>query len=612
MLWGVTMSRAHNLFMGMILYLKSMQLKKKLLISFFLIVVLSSAIIGMVSNIVFERSVMNEIGRSIQGELQQTMQNIDYKLSTIEELNFNVITSARLKEIFENPSPSYEQKRRYYMDFIENIYPGIFGGKSRYVHSVYFYGNNGVNLVSNGQNAAMQRTAEEVRQTDIYAGAQEAEGKRVWFPTHIDRFVDSIQGDKIISYACKLLTAGDFRDWGLMVINVNENTLYDSYKSSGKELGGYRFVTDDKGNIISHADKSKLIHPAEPSIVEEITGNESGSFITGLNGEEYSVHYFSSSKTGWKIISAIPMKSLYQNINLIRKTITVVIAAVLVLSIVISLLISSGITRPVKMLLEHMDRVKQGELDVAIDLKSFDEIGMLCASFNEMTQQIKILMENIREDEKMLRKSEFKALQAQINPHFMYNTLDAIYWMTKTGEYNEIAEMSTSLATFFRLGLNKGREITTVGLEVEHAKNYMLIQKLRYKERFEFRIDVDENIKQYECVKLILQPLIENALVHGFNSAKCQGVIEITGRKAEDILILDVSDNGKGFNVQNKQNVLKKPEKETSGYGLYNVNERIKLYFGNEYGLSISQSSSGGAKVEIRIPVHESGGKDNA
>jgi two-component system sensor histidine kinase YesM len=232
-----------------------------------------------------------------------------------------------------------------------------------------------------------------------------------------------------------------------------------------------------------------------------------------------------------------------------------------------------------------------------------------------MVGEIKKLLGRITVEQEQKRKSELNALQMQINPHFLYNTLDSVIWMAESGKQDEVIAMSSALARLFRLSISKGKEIIDVASEIEHVKNYLTIQKIRYKDRLDYRIEVDDSIKTMRIVKIILQPLVENAIYHGIKNASAAGTVVISGYRTEKGMDLAVSDDGAGMDEACLDRVRRKlsegPEdtlstgtrERGSGVGVRNVDERIKLYFGSEYGLEFKSSESNGTTVFIHLPA---------
>ena len=266
--------------------------------------------------------------------------------------------------------------------------------------------------------------------------------------------------------------------------------------------------------------------------------------------------------------------------------------------------ISAKISQPIKRLEKQMKRLESGDFEISVEEKGEDEVRRLSKAFNLMVAKIKMLMDQIITEQEGKRKSELKALQAQINPHFLYNTLDSIIWMNENKNYEGVTVMVAALAKLFRISLSRGHEIICIADELEHARNYLTIQKIRYKDKFEYTIDAEPGLQSERTLKLILQPIIENAIYHGISPLNEKGIIKISVTSEGNNILFQVSDNGYGIKPEILKELLVKESTSyhSGGVGLKNVNERIKLFYGEEYGIEIKSEIDVGTVVNIRIP----------
>ena len=249
-----------------------------------------------------------------------------------------------------------------------------------------------------------------------------------------------------------------------------------------------------------------------------------------------------------------------------------------------------------------MKKVEKGDLNVIVDIKRKDEIGQLGRSFNSMIKKIKKLIEEVYVNQIKRKEAELRALQPQINPHFLYNTLDVIYWTSRLEKAYKTGKIVSSLANLFKLGLNKGSKVTTIGKEIEHLKSYLEIQKVRYDKEPKFSIDIDKSLYELKTIKLILQPLVENSLIHDIPNLGSKGMVSIKVYEKNNDIIFEIIDNGIGMNKKRINEVFQEDIEKKKGYGIKNVHERIKLYFGDQYGLSIDSKIGKGTIVKIKIP----------
>jgi two-component system sensor histidine kinase YesM len=306
---------------------------------------------------------------------------------------------------------------------------------------------------------------------------------------------------------------------------------------------------------------------------------------------------------------AVIKTDIERSINKWIITNIIVFVIVLIFSMITAWMISGSITKPIRELHKTTRVIAAGNLDVRVENKNVDEIAGLSMSFNVMIEKIKELIENSKKEQENLKKSELKALQAQINPHFLYNTLDTIVWMAEANKTEQVIEIVKAFSNFFRITLSKGRDWISVRDEVEHIRSYLIIQKIRYRDILDFEIKVSEEILDYKILKLTLQPIVENALYHGVKNKRSGGTITIKGILDTDKSILfEIGDNGIGIEedkLQKIQRELKNDSAEAiitdSGFGLANVQKRIRLYYGKQYGLSIESEYGSGTIVLIKV-----------
>jgi two-component system sensor histidine kinase YesM len=282
---------------------------------------------------------------------------------------------------------------------------------------------------------------------------------------------------------------------------------------------------------------------------------------------------------------------------------------ILIGALIINRRIMTGITKPIRELCDVAKRAGSGDFEArALEEQQDEELAVLSTRFNQMVEQIGDLVEDIRIEQLNLRATELKLLQAQINPHFLYNTLDAIIWLAESGQKDQVVMMVTALSDFFRTTLSKGKDYITVKEEETHIRSYLQIQHFRYRDILEYEIQIPEELYQYEILKLTLQPLVENALYHGIKNKRGKGRILVTGAQEGDDLIFCVWDNGKGMGSKRLEEVRRlidggENQEETSGFGLFNVAQRIRLNYGVEYGLELSSVYGEWTEAKVRIPA---------
>lgn len=300
----------------------------------------------------------------------------------------------------------------------------------------------------------------------------------------------------------------------------------------------------------------------------------------------------------------------YQNffITMIRFSVLAFIC-ILLLTLFLSYYIPLSITKPIIRLSEVTSQVAKGDLTVRSDVRTGTEVGVLSDSLNTMIDKINELLEQVKTEQTRLRKAEFELLQSQINPHFLYNTLDAIVWLAEAGEQKKVVSMVGSLSDFFRTSLNQGKDIIPIREEILHVTSYLEIQQVRYQDILQYEINVPEELNKYLIPKITIQPLVENALYHGIKNKRGKGMITVKGKREKDFFVLQVIDNGIGIEknrlLQVREEIYNKVLTGKDMYGLYNVNERIRLNFGEQYGISVESEYGEGTIVNVVLPYIE-------
>ena len=403
------------------------------------------------------------------------------------------------------------------------------------------------------------------------------------------------------------ITVGGSTEQAVLLIEMAYQGLEEVLDEVTLGNGGYIYLMDSKGEIIWHP-KYELIASGrvkENNLVA--AGYDDGSREEIFNGTRQTVVTKTVGYTGWKLVGVIKGTGISLNMLKTRLFIVFVILLIIFIVILINSYISFRVTNPIRELEKSVKELEEGNLDADIYMGGSYEVQHLGKSVQDMKFRIKGLMQDIVNEHEEKRKSEFDSLQAQINPHFLYNTLDIIVWQIENEKQSEAVHTVTALARFFRLSLGKGKNIVTVKDEIDHVKNYLMIQHMRFKNKFDYEFDIAEDVLELPSLKLMLQPLVENAIYHGMEFMDGDGLIMVKAWREEDELYLSVADNGLGMTEDKVEMILTGKSSSGngrgSGIGVKNVNERIKLYFGEAYGLTIDSEPDEGTKVTIHLPV---------
>lgn len=403
------------------------------------------------------------------------------------------------------------------------------------------------------------------------------------------------------------ITYGTSTEQGILLIDIRYSSLQQMLEDISLGNQGYLYMIGSGGELIYHP-RMQLIETGQmDENISAAVQYRDGNYREEYHGEERNVSVKSVGYTGWKLLSVTPEKGLSLSNLKMRLFVVFVAASFLLVLILINAFISSRITDPIQELEKSVNAIEAGELDGEVYTGGSYEIQHLGRSIGDMAKRIKMLMQDIVVEHESKRRSEFDTLQSQINPHFLYNTLDIIVWMIENEKKQEAVKVVTALARFFRISLSKGKSIITVRDELEHIRSYLTIQQMRFKNKFIYEIEAGEEVMDLACLKLMLQPLVENAIYHGMEFMDGDGEIHVKVHRQEDDLWIEVCDNGLGMTPEQVESLLSEkppvPSKRGSGIGVKNVNERIRLYFGEGYGLVILSEPDEGTVIRIHLPA---------
>lgn len=394
---------------------------------------------------------------------------------------------------------------------------------------------------------------------------------------------------------------------GVLLVDMNYSSIEQllSKVNKGRE-NEYIYLMDDKGEIIYHPHQqliySGLLEENNLEVAEMGDGNHDNEF----NGDKRRISVKTVSYTGWKLVYVSDLSESQLGSSETRYFLMMIIALVCLMIFLLSNVISAQIAKPLQRLNRSVQEWESGNLNPEIYIGGSEEVEHLGMTLQRAVTQLRHLMDEIVMEQEEKRKSELDALQSQINPHFLYNTLDSIVWMIEGEKYEEAVFMITQLASLFRISLSKGKTIISIDDEIKHVKNYMNIQKVRYKNKFTVDYRIDDEILNYCTVKLVVQPILENAIYYGVEYMDGDGEIIISGYMKDDDIYIEVRDNGLGMTKETVDQLLKennRVRKSGSGVGLINVHNRLRLRFGERYGLEIDSEPDEGTTVRIHLPA---------
>ena len=470
------------------------------------------------------------------------------------------------------------------------------------IYAVTLYGENGEIISCSGSGGTLKENiiADESFDKELY----ESTNGYILTAPHIQSLFKN-EYPWVVTLALK--TEKPVLSGCYIAIDFKFSEIAKYIDSVGVGRQGYCFITDKNGIIVYHPQQQMLFSGIKTENSELLDGKPDGV----LNGTDIIYGLKTTENGEWRTVAVTytgELKAERRTQIIISVAITFLSCAVILFAVLI--VYSNIVNKPVKSLIKEIRRFEK-EADGFMfngGAETVTELKVISESFRHMTVKISELMDRVRREETELRKTELKALQAQINPHFLYNTLDSIQWMCEQGRTEDAAKMVSSLARLFRISISRGHELITIRDELRHAESYLVIQSYRYKDQFTYCFDVDPTLENCLCNKITVQPLIENAIYHGLDRSVDEGEIKITVKKApddENDILITVSDNGIGMTKEQCLSILKKERSDSSGIGVKNVNDRLKIYFGEKYGLSIESELDVGTTVTVRIPKKE-------
>ena len=393
---------------------------------------------------------------------------------------------------------------------------------------------------------------------------------------------------------------------GVLLVDMGFSGIEQVCRDVELAGGGYIYLTDAEGELIYHPRQQLIYAGLETENNLAAASLPDGVHTETFEGERRLVAVKTVGYTGWKLVGVVPRGGASDDGYTFLFGLSMLLFSAFLMAL-LNFRISARISDPIRRLEQSVKELEAGVQEVAIREDGCYEVRRLAHSIASMVSTMRHLMDDIILQEKRKRRSELEVLQSQINPHFLYNTLDSVIWMTEAGRYDEAIQMVTSLARLFRIALSRGRSFIPLADELEHARHYMTIQQIRYQDKFTASVTAEGGVEGLYTLKLIVQPLLENAIYHGMAGCEEDGRITVTARRDGSDLVIDVADNGTGMPPEVVERLLDESQPQTrssgSGIGVRNVHRRIRLTFGEQYGLEVFSEPDEGTTVRIRLPA---------
>ncbi len=580
-------------------------IKKHIIIYFSLIFLLSIGLFGFMAYNFFSNILINEILNYTTKLADETRVNLDSYFGQINALlqitasNSLVVEGVR-EENLEDITVKFENSKK-----INELLQDILKLNSN-IKDIILIDSRGF---------ACESTAKSVLEDYDFVN-------KGWFPREYSQFfkatfvglhaqdyylVPEDNEDEVVSAVIPIMDFINPQDksHASIMCNLKVEEIHEITKETTLEKTGFFLIVDNNSQIIYQPHNYHLSESQKDKLIEKMTG-ESGNFIVENEDKKMMMVYKTSKVTGWKVVALIPMKEILSHLEGIKK-ITLILTFICIITVFfVSVLISGRVTKPITRLMKRMGRIEQGNFDVKLYDDSTEEIEMLSSRMDLMIERINSLNRDIYLYQIRSREAMIKALQTQINPHFLYNTLQAIKAMAVCGKNPEIGKIVTLLGNMLRYAVYNSEELVNISDEMNHVKVYLEIQNFRYPAQYTYETEIEEGLDELKTLKLILQPIVENSIIHGLSGRK-KGTVRIKAGKNPLGIQFSITDDGKGISGEELSGILeyvRDPAKkeESHSIGLKNVHERVRLKFGDPYGIDIVSNENEGTCVKVLIP----------
>lgn len=578
----------------------NLTMQSKLLIVFLTLVCLPLFMIGYASSYYYARSIKANTTSYATEITSKTLLKIDDYVTDLFNMSAMPLYNKDFLDWLADPNTGLAKElgMDLYITNLNKIKPDTV--------SVYVFDNYG-RVKYNIKTGSMRNNLNDV-QDDWAKIAKEADGNPVLVSTQeVTTGKDNYYAFSVIRELKQVKF--DLAPIGFIAFDTNITAFERQFQDLEEVTKGKTILVDEKGKVVYASDRSLLtrnLSDEEP--IRRATAT-TGSFPYRFDGESYITTYAKSSLTNWKLLVFIPTEETTRQAAVTRNVTLLTSGAFVLLALGIAIAISYALTRPLSKIKTLMQEVQTGNLDVSFNQKYRDEVGLLGRHFNIMVARVRHLLEEVKSTQTRKKEAEYAALQSQINPHFIYNTLETIRMKAELNDDDEVADMTFTLGKLLRYGVNHEEQLATVGQELEHLGNYVALQNMRFSNKFNVIVDIPERDYGIGCVKLMFQPIVENAIHHAFRNRLGTGTIRLGVRHEGADVVFVVTDDGSGMSELALKALRERiagrlpPAERGRGIGLRNVRERIKLQYGEAYGLQVDSREDAGTVVEIRLPL---------
>ena len=578
-------------------YIRNMSLKKRLYFSLFLFIILPITIFGMVTYFYMGNLNRKEKYAQELESFKNSAKDIESILTYTENIGLSAVTANPIFRLVDGTAnnKNYYDISNYFQDLMDR-YP--------------YYKNF---TISSNKQIIFQRGVYIEKENHAFLNsAYESTYGHYWAPAHIlpvpSTNYDTESGPVITYYSNIYDYYHDINQTvGMLSVSIQESALHTLYTTYLNPLSSTSKILKSDGTVMCSDNKQELGKKSDLYLINKDAMTGSSSYLI-LNGSDGKVlcYYYKSDISDFVFLNLVPY-SAYGSLEM-------ALAAILGVSLTIciffgfmfSVLQKKYVVEPIGGLIQEIEKMKDGNFDLILPYESRDEIGQLSQDFIDMSERLKHLINEVYLGKIKQQEAEMAALVMQINPHFLYNTLDSIHWLAITEGAYDTSEQIEALSAIFRHVLSKGSDLVTIQSEVDFLQNYMFIMEKRYDSRVRLTVAIPEPLREYRILKLLIQPLVENSLLHGLEPKKEGGSIRITAYTDDCRLYIEVKDNGAGTDEHEIQKRLRSEAEDSSVFALRNIDDRIKLHYGEEFGLSFSSKKEVGTCVTLALPYEAS------
>ncbi|MBU9712580.1 cache domain-containing sensor histidine kinase [Evansella tamaricis] len=588
--------------------INNLPIRYKLIIHFLLVSILPALALAIMIGWAVDKIIEEQVNENTIQLIDKVNSSLEYYIENVQNLSYFISFDSHISDflsgelLLEEMEPDEEYEVSQFLLRMTTIYPEVAG--------IMVINKDGDYI----SNELYSRTSQKLTNEIWYREAVENQGIAKIIGNPVGRNIAShvnYQEEEIISVARSIIDPISQEEKGVILIDLKVRVIGETVKDVRLGKTGYLMVVDDHGNRIYSPNQNML----NEIPVEEISTNNSGTFSKKINGEQIQFIYRKSPFTNWTTVGVFSAEQSIAAVQQIQFYVISFLFFVCLIGITASYYLSYSMSRPISRLVGEMQRAESGDFSSNYKDTRMDEVGRLGRSFNSMVSKINNLLMLTEKQERQKREAELHSLQAHIKPHFLYNTLDTIQWMARKKGASDVADLVGSLSRLFRIGLSKGDTIIPLREEIQHIESYLKIQTTRYQEKLNYSIDVSPEVEDFSILKIVLQPIVENAIYHGIKERRGPGHISIVAKKHRNNLVIQIQDDGKGMTNEKLEELkdslasffTKDDDVQsmgaTKGYGIVNVHARLKLTFGEDYGVKMESELDKGTLVTIYHPL---------